>query len=820
VSTARGGKPKYVPATPYGPSDEPLQREDRWVWAPLRKAWLEAKQEELVRQEFIYRLHTQWGYLLEQMRQEVRTQHGHDSPRADVVVAESPEALSQNRDYRIAVETKAENVTIVPKDYGQGESYGRAVGAEFLVMHNNKETAFFRLVVGAPGERIQITGIPASQELNDTRRLGEIRRATKAFTRDEFQRLLFECHSILRDNHKMDPGAAFDEISKILFIKMAFERMNRAEVFATSQLDAHAKAIMADRDDPTILKSLFRATREYYRAEQLFTEEEDLKISIATFRRIVKLLERFNLSDTGDDIKGIAFERFLGQTFRGELGQFFTPRPIVDFMVEILDPQEGELVCDPASGTGGFLIKAFEHVRHQIESDVESRKDAARSQLARLAQSNNWSADELSDKTERAIAELNGELDLARAGSRLSTVSRSSIYGADAAARAARTSKMNMIMHGDGHGGIHYHDGLLDTNGIFPDRFRVVITNPPFGSTVAVDQIVGATEQTQVVKDLDVIEQYQKLYGSEWAIHHEALREAEFARRPILELFDIGRDPIGGAIGSAKIRPARSTEHLFLERCIRLLQPGGRMGIVLPDGALNNPTNAWLREYVESCARLDAVVSIPQDVFASAKATVKTSLVFLHKFSDEETDSYKRAVDEAEAESDTALKGQWDALRRGVRLASVGGRLDLLSAVDELADLELASGEQSRERVVQLRRQLRDSLTAADRAKRKELEAENRKLAVKLAEEQRAMSRRRVKQLTAHPVFMAEVESAGITATGDTGAHVPNELPSVLNEYRQYCADRAAYAAAVDRELSGGGEQGEARSFEDSRAQP
>ena len=96
---------------------------------------------------------------------------------------------------------------------------------------------------------------------------------------------------------------------------------------------------------------------------------------------MVKELTPFNLSATGDDVKGLAFERFLGDTFRGELGQFFTPRPIVDFMVDLLNPQEGELVCDPAAGSGGFLIRAFEHVREAISDDVQAKKDAARAAI-------------------------------------------------------------------------------------------------------------------------------------------------------------------------------------------------------------------------------------------------------------------------------------------------------------------------------------------------------------------------------------------------------------------------------------------------------
>jgi type I restriction enzyme M protein len=225
-----GGKPTKRPDSHYGSKDSPLHVQGAWVWAPLKKTWLARKPEEMVRQGFIYRLHEQWGYPLEQMRQEVRTQRGRGSTRADVVVADSPQAAKENRNWIIVVETKAETVPINPDDYGQGESYARAVGAEFLVMHNEKETSFCRLVPAAPGDRVEITAIPRANELGDARRLDEIRHSTKTFTRDEFQRLLFECHSILRDNHKMDPGAAFDEISKILFIKMAYERQGHSEV--------------------------------------------------------------------------------------------------------------------------------------------------------------------------------------------------------------------------------------------------------------------------------------------------------------------------------------------------------------------------------------------------------------------------------------------------------------------------------------------------------------------------------------------------------------------------------------------------------------
>ena len=101
-----------------------------------------------------------------------------------------------------------------------------------------------------------------------------------------------------------------------------------------------------------------------------------MSLKTATGLEIVRLLQKYNLSDTSEDIKGIAFERFLGKTFRGEIGQFFTPRPIVEFMVRMVDPQEGEVICDPASGSGGFLIRFFEIVRQQILADADRQYQA------------------------------------------------------------------------------------------------------------------------------------------------------------------------------------------------------------------------------------------------------------------------------------------------------------------------------------------------------------------------------------------------------------------------------------------------------------
>lgn len=783
----RAAKPPQVPSAPFGPPSAPLHIEESWVWAPLRQAWLPATPEEVVRQEFVYRLHAQWGFALAQMAQERRIQSGRGSPRVDIVVCESAEALRANRDYRVVVETKAENVKIQPADYAQGESYARAVQAEFLVLHNNKETAFFRLVPGAPGERIEITTIPRAEDFQDARRLAAIRSATKAFTRDEFQRVLFECHCILRDNHKMDPGAAFDEISKILFIKMAFERMGTSEVFTTERIAELSRSYLSNRDGGELLQQIFDVTKNYYRTDQLFAPGEPLRVSIASFKRIVKLLERFNLSDTGDDVKGLAFERFLGQTFRGELGQFFTPRPVVDFVIEALDPQEGEIVCDPAAGTGGFLIKTFEHLRQQVETDIEREKSKLRRAMRRRSRTEGWDEESFTERVEEGLRRLNAELDVSNPGSRMYRIAHQSIFGVDAEQRAARTSKMNMIMHGDGHGGIYYHDGLLDTHEIFAGRFDVVVTNPPFGAGVADDQVIGATEQTSVDIDAELVSRYRDLFGAAWYESYCNLQEAAQNRRPILELFDIGRDPIGAPIGSAKVRASRTTEMLFVERCLKLLRPGGRMGIVLPDGVLNNPSSQWLRDYVQGRARLIAVVSLPKAVFTSAKATVKTSLVFLRRFTSSESEEYDRVVAAAHAHAESELKDVDERIESLGRRARSYGRPDLEELADEIQALELTGGDEAALR--HARGRLRSSLTPEDRSRTRELWVTWRAAQADRRERHAQLVDVYIREHFDYPVFMADVGAAGITSTGETGPNVPNELPGVLAALRQFLAD-------------------------------
>jgi type I restriction enzyme M protein len=586
---------------------------------------------------------------------------------------------------------------------------------------------------------------------------------------------------------------------------MYIERSGLHGTFTIEYLDQRSLSRMPN--DPLVHDGLFELTKDFYKADDLFAAQDKLEISEETFRRIVKQLERFDLSKTGDDIKGLAFERFLGTTFRGELGQFFTPRPVVDFMVDLLNPQEGQLICDPAAGSGGFLIRAFEHVRGAIVADVQRQKDAERARIEALA----LPEEEEERQIEAAFARLNRELlpsdeDNKPVDTRVGRLAWRCVYGTDAEPRAARTAKMNMIMHGDGHGGIHYHDGLLDINGIFNGRFDLVLTNPPFGANVGADQRVNASEETRVPTDPEYLYRCRARYGEVWEESHQRLRQADTEKTPILDLFQIGKG-----------KSNRPTELIFVERCLNLLAPGGRMGIVLPDGNLNNPSLAWLRRWAEGRAKLLAVASLPEETFRSSNATVKASLVFLRRFTEAEAASWEAAWAGAHGELDAHFDEQRNSLHDDYSARIVSGdSAEVARRVAELYALEVErylpawergeppayprgigptlqarpkwggeADEKHKKQAVALKRQcqtaLKDVREVSD-ALFSELKAKYRAV----DEAHNAALWARVREVFDYPVFVAAPKTVGITSTGETGEGVANELPQVLEAFRQF----------------------------------
>jgi type I restriction enzyme M protein len=384
---------------------------------------------------------------------------------------------------------------------------------------------------------------------------------------------------------------------------------------------------------------------------------------------------------------------------------------------------------------------------------------------------------------------------------------------------------------------VHHHNGFLNVNGVFEGRFDIILTNPPFGANVE-----KSTEVTEadVAMDPDIVSQYETIYG-------EAYREARDAAvaavgTPIGELFDLGTNEKGQLL-------KQKTEILFIERCLDLLQPGGRLGIVLPEGVLNNPSLQYVRDYCEDRARILAVISLPQDTFLSTGATVKASLLFARKYTEEEQERYDRLYEEAREETDakyaSEIKAEEERFTKEIEELQAGvdekmkapkeavnvARKGLRAAEKALTELAGKKGATAARKEVEARQadllaatEARQAMEVSVAPVQKQIAALNSELASYLREMESkkvAEARALLKQRFPYYVFLYEAERVGISATGeqDLNELYPNpvqptetEGQTALEVYHRFRDDPeslilAALEAASADEVAGEAEE-------------
>lgn len=721
------------------------------IFSPIRNKYLDAQPEEVVRQEFICKLINEYGYSITQMDEEVKlttSQRGTGRASADIVVWKNEDEKKKKKTAFLVVELKAPELRLKVEDCYQGYNYATWSRSKLFAISNGRELQVYKTVEEELPLKLQpVNDIPHIDTIQDDKKLEESLAKTKEFTGDEFAKLLHKCHNIIRNNDKLSPEASFDEISKILFIKIMYERNPKQEaIFSFKQFERLKEAwnmsFGKSVNISSYMQRLFEDVKAEFLTDNIFDPNETIKLRERSFEQIVKELEIYNLTSTSADVKGIAFEKFLGRTFRGELGQFFTPRVIVDFIVDLLEPKENELICDPCAGSGGFLIKTFESIKKTMDDYYIELKKAKQKEIFGENLENIDNKD-FNEQYEEFLTKVNAEQE-----EKIRKLSHESIFGTDANPRMARVSKMNMIMHGDGHNGIHHNDGLLNVNGIFHNRFDVIVTNPPFGTNL--DKKYPLVENDLKYTNPIIIDNYADKYAKELFIraghteiydkekHFEIVKEQYLQEmgqvtnnidEPIRNLFKVGKDLGSGA-----------TEVLFIERCLDLLKPGGRMGIVLPDGVLNGASYTNVREYFESRAKILLIVSMPQDIFISSGATVKTSLVFLKKFTLEEAEEYETIKKEVTKDVKTKYARDIDPIVEALKLKG------------------------------------KDALNANEKKVKK---AQLKELENKRDNEIKEI----IKQKFNYEIPISDIKKAGITTTG---METENELPELLKLYTEY----------------------------------
>jgi len=551
----------------------------RYVAADHSERWSDP--EEKVRAEFWAELIYKYEYDPNRIEFEVNVPRRTPNDYADLVIYTDDEC----KDPYFVFEIKRADISDAEFAQSIEQACGNraSLGAPFCGAIAGLTRRLLRFDKFPPGERDRnhLTDIPKRYGKPPEWRFYKNRlgQDLSAVPREELRSAIRKCHQTLWEGGRRSPIAAFGEFCKIVFVKYRDEKNQDRE-------DDQPYAFQRREEETSgeLAKRIFKL----YKAEQelepgVFTEP--INVDPPILAQVVEHLEAISLDRTELDTKGVAFEEFMGGFFKGDFGQYFTPRELIAFSVEVLNPQRKHLILDPACGSGGFLLYSLDHVRREANRRYPNHETDARQSREHWNYWHNFATNNL--------------------------------YGIEINEELARVAKMNMIIHDDGHTNILGHDALDFLEKItaikpdlVPGKFDLILTNPPFGS------VVKATE-----KDKGYLDQFNL---------RRYLSKATTGTEPD-ESTQGERDAKRGA-KAVKARTSVKTEILFIERVWSYLKPGeGRAAIVLPDGILTNSSLQGVRGWMLSHYQILAVISLPQFAFAYYDAGVKASIVFLRR---------------------------------------------------------------------------------------------------------------------------------------------------------------------------------------------
>lgn len=531
--------------------------------------------EEYVRQTIAKSLVREYGYAKSSIAVEFTIRVGSKKPRADLVVF-PPDLPHDQENALIIVECKNAKIKAADKKEGVGQlqSYMAACPNVTYGMWTNSDErhCYKRVVRGGRVYTEEVGDIPMfgrAEDEEDRPSFDQLKPATSDALLFAFRR----CHNYIAGNQGLQKSQAFWELLKLIFCKIHDERHNDQVEFFAGPNERHGP------NGPLKVQKRIVALFEQVKSDfpTIFSSTEEMALKPVVLAYIVSQLQMYSLLESDIDVKGRAYEEIVGSNLRGDRGEFFTPRNICSMAVAMLDPDEKQLILDPACGTGGFLITAMNHVIAKLRNAVkEDRGGRSREQYEKAVQA------------------------------RVSKFAERCIVGIDFNPELVKASKMNMVMNNDGAGGL-FQANSLDSPMRWDADLRkrnliggvdLIFTNPPFGSKIP-------------VTDPAILEQYD--LGHNWNYNSTSDRWER----------------------SDQIQKSQPPEILFIERCVRLLKPGtGRAALVLPDGILGSPGLGYVRQWLLQHTQLLASIDLHADTFQPF-VSIQTSVLVVQRKTDE-----------------------------------------------------------------------------------------------------------------------------------------------------------------------------------------
>lgn len=593
-------RPRKVPLTgsdEIGSTDIPDAIEDGKIIDYITGLPVAENDKESVRQRIARALFHEYGISIDDMEPDFKIKVDGSNKKLDIAIFASGAAHTAENVQRLVVCQK--EVKLGTKGaYKMRDHQQAAKDLEFLksamaacenckygLWTNGLEFFFFRAERTRFDVKFRPIGDwPLSDESLGTREVAshaKLRRADPEMLRTAFRR----CHNYIHGNEGMPKDAAFWQFLYLIFAKLHDERQaNEARLFWTGRFEKNGQ-LTDEQFDPEgqrairkRIEPLFERVKRKYAT--VFRGNEEITLSDRALAFMVSELAKYDLSRTDVDAKGAAYQEIVGANLRGDRGQYFTPRGAIKLVVSMLDPKPTDRIFDPACGTGGFLTATLAHLAQRFRSEqgidpgLESTQEF--------------------DSVQQQLAAFASK----------------NLFGADFDPFLVRAAQMNVVMASNEEANLFNLNSLEFPNGHLPGladaridvplgSIDLVLTNPPFGSEIPI------TDPT-------------------------ILRRYELAR--IWE-----KDGEGGYKDTGRYQGSVAPEVLFIERCVDWLKPGGRMGIVLPDGILGNPAQEYIRWWLLRRTWLLASIDLPVEVFiVEANVNILTSLVFIKKKTDQE----------------------------------------------------------------------------------------------------------------------------------------------------------------------------------------
>jgi len=381
-------------------------------------------------------------------------------------------------------------------------------------------------------------------------------------------RIFEDIHNHVYANDGLSSTEVFEQFTKLLVSKIFDEKNGNNKFRLNLKESEKIEEEPIQKKVASRVHALFDKVKVKY--NDFFENGEKIEISDASIIYIVSKLQTVQLAGIDSDVKGLAFQKFLNRQQRKDRGQFFTPEPVVNLMIQIIRPKVNEKILDPAAGSGGFLDRAIDYmkiVNKRYDPKSTLKKDLYGIEINPLVARTSLL---------RALLEYGQPLNI------------------------ANTNSLENIQDLNRKLSICFNKSKVED---FRNYFDVILTNPPFGTQ-------GKIKQKKLLSEYELGHKWEPLAG-------EVFRKTNI------------------------IKDGQTPEILFIERCLELLKPGGRMGMVLPNGHFENSTLGYLRSYIKEKAKILGVINLPPETFIPFGTGVKTSVLFLQKKLSQQKDNYK-----------------------------------------------------------------------------------------------------------------------------------------------------------------------------------